>query len=162
MNKKSVDRETFPDSVYESWNGPPSYEELIESLGVEIYRQKTFGSYQGDVVMILKDTYSNNREYVTRYGFLIFGYGSCSGCDSLRACSSFKDVEEIRNQLESQIKWFDNDMESGGLTKLENWMKKHDWKGDYIGSCFYEIGDCKHNKKFGEKLFKCLMEKKDA
>jgi len=112
MNKKPVNKETFPDSVYESWNGSPSHRELIESLGVEVYREERFGSYQGDMIMILKDTYSNNIEYITHYGFLIFGYGSCSGCDSLLACESFEDLEELRNRYESQIK--------NGLTHLIN------------------------------------------
>ncbi len=58
MDKKPVNKVTFPDSVYESWNGAPSHEELIESLGVEIYKKKIFGSYSGDLAMILKDTYS--------------------------------------------------------------------------------------------------------
>lgn len=161
MDKKPVNKVTFPNSIYESWNGAPSHEELIESLGVEIFRKKIFGGPSGDLVMILKDTYSNNMEYCTRYGFLTLGFGSCGGCDALLACNSFKDLEELRDQYESQIKWFDSDMKSDGLSRLKNWMiNEHDWSGDYLGN---EIGDCQDNKSFGEKLFHSLMEEeKDA
>lgn len=93
------------------------YSQVIDSLGFETVIQEDVGSYQGDSYLLLKDN-----EY---YGFLQFGWGSCSGCDWLQSCSNLEEVEELRLHLWNGIKWFDNSKEA--LDYFEN----HDWKGDY-------------------------------
>jgi len=62
------------------------------------------------------------------YGYLSFGWGSCSGCDALQRCSSFEEVAELYNKLKNSITW---------RTKEETakWFDEHDWEGDY---CYYE------------------------
>lgn len=58
----------------------PSYGELVESMGYTILATETFGSYQGDLAWIFLD--ENGRA-----GWLMQGYGSCSGCDHLESIS---------------------------------------------------------------------------
>lgn len=84
-----------PDSTY--FYGP-AYSELIDSMEYNIVFEETIGSYQGDYLYFFEDS--------DKYGLLVFGYGSCSGCDSLEACSDEKEVTSLRDSIESEIKWF--------------------------------------------------------
>lgn len=79
--------------------GPYDYNPIIQSFG-DVLIQVDDNDYQGDTKVLLhKDG---------RYGFLNFGWGSCSGCDGLQACSSFREIEELIQELERDIKWFDS------------------------------------------------------
>lgn len=77
----------------------PSYRELIDSMEYEVLKEEMLGSYQGDYLFFLKNG--------DRYGLLCFGYGSCSGCDSLEACNSESDVTSLRDSIHGDIKWFE-------------------------------------------------------
>lgn len=58
------------------FEGYPSYEEVFErATGAEVIESRSFGSYQGDAVVVLQGNQG--------FGFAIYGYGSCSGCDAL-------------------------------------------------------------------------------
>lgn len=75
-----------------------SYEDLVESFEVETLLMKDIGDYQGDYYFLLRDG--------DRYGYFIFGYGSCSGCDYLQSC--YGDIGEItsyRDELWNSIAW---------------------------------------------------------
>lgn len=88
----------YKDSDGTYFYGPSDYNPIIQSLG-EVLVQVDDSDYQGDTrVLLRKDG---------RYGFLNFGWGSCSGCDGLQACSSFREIEELIRGLESDVKWFD-------------------------------------------------------
>ena len=97
--------------------GPFEYTPLLDSMGYETLLRTDDSGYQGDSRLILHDG--------TRYGVLIFGWGSCSGCDSLQACDSMKEIEELRTRLRDDIKWFDTRAE------LLSYFETHDWEGDY-------------------------------
>jgi hypothetical protein len=58
-------------------------------------------------------------------GFLTFGWGSCSGCDALQACSTYRDLAELMASLASGVIWFADDAE------LREWFVAHDWEGDW-------------------------------
>ena len=73
--------------------------------------------YQGDSRVLYRDG--------QRYGYLQFGWGSCSGCDALQACSTIEQVQELMDELYQSIKWFD------GKSEALKWFKEHDWEGDY-------------------------------
>ena len=75
------------------------YQPILEEFG-EILVQVDEDNYQGDSYLLYKKD--------NQYGFLVFGWGSCSGCDALQACSSIDEVQELMNQLYSDIKWFDS------------------------------------------------------
>ena len=104
-------------SIYENdgW-GWSDYQPMIDAFG-NVAVQVDDQDYQGDTRVL----YDNNG----KIGHLVFGWGSCSGCDALQACDDYEELQELCNELENDIKWFDNKKEA-----LE-WFKAHDWEGDY-------------------------------
>lgn len=90
-------RRLYPD-FDETWGGPGDYTPIIESFG-EVLVRVDDQDYQGDTRVLLKKG--------GQYGFLNFGWGSCSGCDALQGCDSFSDIDELIVDLERSIKWFD-------------------------------------------------------
>lgn len=78
----------------------PSYEDVINSFGVEVVAIECMGSYQGDYAVALRDS--------NKVGFLMFGYGSCSGCDSLAACDTDEELESLQSRLFESISWGDD------------------------------------------------------
>jgi hypothetical protein len=82
---------TYFETIYD-------YEPIVKSFG-DVLVQVDDEDYSGDTrVLLHKDG---------RYGFLNFGWGSCSGCDTLQACSSYKEIDVLIEELENNIKWFD-------------------------------------------------------
>jgi hypothetical protein len=77
---------------------PGSYDDLLRLFG-NIVVQVDQDDYQGDSYVCL--------EKDGRYGFLTYGWGSCSGCDALYGCNNFEDLESLIISFESDIKWFD-------------------------------------------------------
>lgn len=89
--------ELYPNPEDWKWGPSIGYHELIESMGYEVIASEAIGSYQGDYLFLLTDE--------QRIGFLTFGYGSCSGCDSLQACDSAEETENLRESLHNGIFW---------------------------------------------------------
>jgi hypothetical protein len=94
------------------------YQPMLNAFG-KIVLQVDDIAYQGDSRVL----YDNDGEI----GVLIFGWGSCSGCDALQACNSLEDVQELCNELQDSIRWFDDKQSA-----LE-YFKTHDWEGDCFG-----------------------------
>jgi hypothetical protein len=96
------------------------YQSLIDSMEVETLLVKSDEDWQGDSFYLVQDAFG-------RVGYLQFGWGSCSGCDALQACDdNIYLLTGLRNDLYSEIKWFDARAEA-----LE-WFKTHDWEGDWV------------------------------
>ena len=93
------------------------YQPMLEAFG-KIAIQVDDRCYQGDSRLL----YDENG----KIGYLIFGWGSCSGCDALQACDSIEEVQELCDELQGDIKWFDSKKEA-----LE-WFTTHDWEGDFF------------------------------
>lgn len=70
-----------------AWAGEygPSYEEVVKSWGLTVEHFETFGSYQGDHLAVVSGAEG--------IGLVVFGYGSCSGCDQLEAITPYGDDE---------------------------------------------------------------------
>jgi hypothetical protein len=102
--------------LYEEKWGWSDYQPMIDAFG-NVVIQDDVGSYQGDTFVLYDDG--------KMIGYLEFGWGSCSGCDALRACSNIREVQELCNELQDAIKWFDDKKQA-----LE-WFEAHDWKGDW-------------------------------
>jgi hypothetical protein len=95
-------RELYPDEARReaergSFYGPGDYEPLIESLG-NVVLMKEDDDYQGDSHVLYKG-------HRGTWGYLNFGWGSCSGCDALQACMSMAEIEELRDSLLNNIRW---------------------------------------------------------
>lgn len=73
------------------------YSPLIRALG-NVVLQVDSGSYSGDSFIL----YRRPRGV---FGFLVFGWGSCSGCDALLSCRTISDVAELMRDLDNQIVW---------------------------------------------------------
>lgn len=91
----------------------PSYDDLVETHGT-ILIETHAGDYQGDSFYLVSNE--------NLYGIIIFGWGSCSGCDALEACSSYEELEELRLSL-TPI-WRTKD-------EIIEYITNHDWEGDY-------------------------------
>lgn len=112
-----------PDWVENSY---PSYDDLINSMGYEVVSADVCGSYQGDYLVLLADG--------VRRGLLVFGYGSCSGCDTLEAVApwgedeDWKGVVELRDDLKREIHWEpDSTSLAAYLTSQRSEMLKWYW-----------------------------------
>lgn len=98
-----------------TWIGDygPDYETMVRSWGPTVLNFETFGSYQGDHLALLASG--------DRVGLVVFGYGSCSGCDELEAISpshwacdddsctcDWGPVEELSRRLAGSVHWEDS------------------------------------------------------
>ncbi len=114
-------KEIYPVSDSEYSSGWYDYEPLLQSFGYNILLKVDDHNYQGDSRLLFQND--------SKYGILIFGRGSCSGCDALQTCSSYNDLENLRESLWRSIQWFDSPEE------CLNYFENHDWEGDYSWHC---------------------------
>lgn len=98
--------------------GKESYRELIDSFGVTVLVVDEDCDYQGDSRYLLKKG--------RQFGILEFGWGSCSGCDALEACSgNVAGMTKLRDELWNKIHW------ERGPRALLNYIEKKDWSLEY-------------------------------
>ena len=112
------------------------YSPMIEDFG-DVLFQVDDDDWQGDSYILYGSMNKNSR-----FGFLNFGWGSCSGCDALKGCSTWEEVQELYEELRSQIKWFDSAEEA------YKWFIEHDWEGDYSTK----------EKEWFIKIATCILE----
>lgn len=93
------------------------YQPMLDSFGYTILVQEDEDGYTGDSFLLMHDG--------SRYGYLQFGWGSCSACDALQMCNNLTEVAELRDELHNKIQWFPD-----AQTALQ-FMTTHDWQGDY-------------------------------
>lgn len=89
------------------------YGQLLESFEYEMICEAHDDDYQGSSLHIFK----NGDEY----GFLTFGWGSCSGCDALQDCHSKAEVTDLRNSLHKDIIW------KGSRAEMNAYLDGKDW-----------------------------------
>lgn len=77
--------------------GPSNYSPIVDSFG-EVLVRVDDEDYEGDSFVLLKKD--------GLYGLLIFGWGSCSGCDALQHCESYAEIGELIQKLRTSITWF--------------------------------------------------------
>lgn len=88
--------DVYPDAGEYGYFGVYDYGPLIESIGHEVLVKVDDDDYQGDSNVLF-------RRADGAFGYLNFGWGSCSGCDALQACDSYEDLESLRNSLVAGI-----------------------------------------------------------
>ena len=114
-------------NVYQNYTWKDGdYNPLIESIGVKILIDESGYGHSGGDSLLLLQRYSDNK-----YGYLCFGFGSCSNCDALKGCDTFKELEELRDQLNDSIKWFDTKEE------VLKYLDIKDWEGTHLSDDFY-------------------------
>ena len=92
------------------------YQPMLDEFGKTLIQIDENG-YQGDSFLIY--------EKEGKYGYLTFGWGSCSGCDRLQACRTIDEVQELMDDLYDDIKWFES------LAKLKEYFENKDWALEY-------------------------------
>jgi len=93
-----------------------SYQPMIDSFG-KVLIQVDDNDYQGDTRVLL--------EKANSIGLIIFGWGSCSGCDALQGCENMDDLQKLYDSMESSVKWF------ASAEQALCYFEDHDWEGDY-------------------------------
>lgn len=59
-----------------------------------------------------------------RYGYLLFGWGSCSACDALDSCKSVDEIQSLMDELYASIRWM-------AKPEMIAFLDTHDWEGDF-------------------------------
>lgn len=116
--------ELYPEYVkveeeYGCFYGPGDYQPILSSFGI-IVVQVDDNDYQGYSRVLYQDG--------NKFGWLQFGWGSCSGCDALQACTKMKEIQDLIDELRRDIKWFESSH------KCLDFFNNHDWEGDYSWS----------------------------
>lgn len=96
------------------WRG--GYQPIIEHFGRVLFQVEE-DNYSGDSLVLLGDDGEG-------YGYLQFGWGSCSGCDSLQACATYQQIGELIEDLRSRVQRMSREA-------VVRFLKEHDWEGDY-------------------------------
>ena len=119
--KKDIAKELYP-NLEEMW-GVYDYSPIIEHFG-EVLLQKDLGHYQGDTLVLYKHDDGS-------YSYLSFGWGSCSGCDALRACTSYEDINELIENLDNAR------IVKDSSTEMLEYFQGKDWQIEWF---WYEEG----------------------
>lgn len=109
--------ELYPKKVGSDFPGFYDYTPIVESFGTVVVREDQ-DDYQGDSWVLYHDAAAD------RFGYLCFGWGSCSGCDALQGCSSLAEVDELIASLHGQVQWKSRD-------EMRRFLADHDWGGDW-------------------------------
>ena len=124
-------RKLFPSTDAEEPNRIPymSYDTIVEKFGTVVASTEDDG-YQGSSYYVIKRLarrmYEENES--AQYGYLTFGWGSCSGCDALLGCSSYDELQELVDGLEASVRWFPT------KNALKAWAKDFDWGGEWCAN----------------------------
>jgi hypothetical protein len=100
--------------------GLGDYGPLLRSWGYSVLLQVDDDDILGDSRLLLLDRHHADG----RFGYLKFGWGSCSGCDALQGCQSLDEIAELRRDLHARIQW-------GTRAELLAFLRTHDWEGEY-------------------------------
>jgi hypothetical protein len=93
-----------------------SYQPMIDSFGETLVVGSGRG-YQGDTYVLLEDA--------GLIGLIIFGWGSCPGCDALQGCKNYNDLQMLYDSMKSRIQWWES------AEDALRYFEEHDWEGDY-------------------------------
>lgn len=98
------------------WWGVSDYQPILNAIA-PVAVQVCSGSYSGDtMVLYLKEG---------KWGYMRFGWGSCSACDALQGCKTWEQVQELADGFERSVQWFDSKEDA------LKFFREHDWAGEY-------------------------------
>lgn len=90
-------KKLYPQEESDWFSSPSDYTPILDAIGTVILRVDD-DDYQGDTRVL----FSRGRR---EFGFLSFGWGSCSGCDALQACDSFDAIQKVVDGMEKETVW---------------------------------------------------------
>jgi hypothetical protein len=115
MDYLTLAKKLYPQQNEEFFYYEYDYQPIINSLG-KVVVQVDEDDYQGDSWVLYKKD--------NMYGYLCFGWGSCSGCDALQSCESYEEIAELIEQLKNSVQWFD-------CAGMNNFLNTHNFELDY-------------------------------
>ena len=96
----------------EEFKGMSGYELIVDVIG-EILLEASDNDWTGDSIFLVESRHHTFESGVKRglirkgkYGLVIFGWGSCSGCDALQGVQNHEDVNDIYRELLADTRWF--------------------------------------------------------
>jgi hypothetical protein len=114
-----------------------SYSELIDSMEVDVLLEVDEADYQGSSWLIVQQG--------SRFGYLCYGWGSCSGCDALEACgNNVTEATELRDDIFNGIQW------ENSADELLSYFVETDWelKWEYHSKDFRDFLEQAKDKLF--------------
>ena len=117
MTNEELVEQLYPGCIVNgSFNPPTSYTPIIDALGTVAIRADD-DYVQGDSRILYRE--SNGK-----WGYLLFGWGSCSVCDALQACESYAELNQLFCTLQAKIIWFDTAQDA------QEFVVSHDWENE--------------------------------
>lgn len=93
------------------------YVSLMKTSGIDIISHLYMGSYQGDLLMIVREG--------NMYGLLSTGFGSCSACDAFQAADGDeKKLLKLRDYLYKKIIWRE-------INEFIKYLRTKEWRNEY-------------------------------
>jgi hypothetical protein len=93
--------------LYPDWNegflGPSDYTPIINDIGKVLLRYDE-SNYSGDTFLLMVVETDN----FYKLAYVEFGWGSCSGCDALQGCESYREIDEVYASIAGNIKTFES------------------------------------------------------
>lgn len=114
-------QELYPnlyDAEDDWFDAPYDYKPMLENLCDELLLKVDDRDYSGDSRVLMRDASG-------RYGLLIFGWGSCSGCDALQSCRSYEEIQLLMDHLALEIHWEDS------AALMHSYITHKDWELEY-------------------------------
>ena len=124
-----------PSDVLFPW---PGYTPILNSFGDIICRVDIpdIGGYHGDTQVLVRKPSPD--EYI--HGYLMFGWGSCSGCDALLRCHSYDEVDALIRSTYESIRWFDDKDEALKFFREHEWRHDHAYSMLFVDFCVNYFG----------------------
>ena len=110
--------------------GPSDYAPLVSAIGA-ILVESTDNDYRGYSRFLLRGEDG-------RVGVMLFGWGSCSGCDALQACDTYAEIDKLAVELSAGVKWFANGVEAIAYLKSKDWEGTTQYQDDDASGAFVE------------------------
>jgi hypothetical protein len=98
------------------------YDGIVDGWGYEVVLSDGDNDYQGDNRWLLRDG--------GRYGILVYGFGSCSGCDAFQAAEDEGPaaVEALGEDMKARIIWGESKKDALEKVLGRDWLTHPDWR----------------------------------
>ena len=84
-----------------TWGLDIDYKDIVDRIG-PVLTELSNDYYSGDTFVIYGESWDGEVAYLN------FGWGSCSGCDALQACTELDEADKVIAALYAEIKHFEN------------------------------------------------------
>ncbi|MFE7717550.1 hypothetical protein ACFU44_00740 [Nocardia rhizosphaerihabitans] len=113
-----------------------NYLKILHAAGLKTVISSDLNQdYQGDIAAVVQEShYWNKFSDYDKVGFIILGYGSCSGCDQWEASSTVEQRLQDAAVHANNIRWFNT------VKELTEYLRSSDRQYEWYG----------HEERWGE------------